>query len=232
MGYVERTLGSRTRDLDDRDLLLVTEIVGVPETISRSFDLSKDGTSSLAECETALTIGAGNMVNALMRKLVLENNSLPAPKVDGNDRQQARALATIHSHPVWMVRRWTKYLGLEEAIKLMVWNNSDSCFSLSSKGFTRAVLVTELERLKWKSLKKSKQCSACCQVIIFWNGHAISSFCRVSQTLNGESDRTKLDFPVSGTLYSSADTNSKHQGCDQPGDDSAVRGCANGVEKL
>ncbi|KAL3631149.1 hypothetical protein CASFOL_024133 [Castilleja foliolosa] len=202
------------------------------------------------------------MVNALMRKLVLvksttfsiqllattlpgffplnnldclqENNSLPAPKVDGNDRQQARALATIHSHPVWMVRRWTKYLGLEEAIKLMVWNNSDSCFSLSSKGFTRAVLVTELERLKWKSLKKSKQCSACCQgrVIIFWNGHAISSFCRVSQTLNGESDRTKLDFPVSGTLYSSADTNSKHQGCDQPGDDSAVRGCANGVEKL
>ncbi|RRT78552.1 hypothetical protein BHE74_00004302 [Ensete ventricosum] len=28
MGYVERTLGFRTRDLDDRDMRLVTEIVG------------------------------------------------------------------------------------------------------------------------------------------------------------------------------------------------------------
>lgn len=29
-----------------------------------------------------------------------ERNLLPEPKVDGDDRQQARALATIHSHPV------------------------------------------------------------------------------------------------------------------------------------
>ncbi|KAI3456805.1 hypothetical protein Pfo_013468 [Paulownia fortunei] len=80
-----------------------------------------------------------------------DSNSLPAPKVDGDDRQQARALATIHSHPVWMVRRWTNYLGPEEAIKLMMWNNADPCFSLranTGKGFTRADLVTELEMLK------------------------------------------------------------------------------------
>ena len=30
----------------------------------------------------------------------------------------------------WMVRRWTKYLGQEEAIKLMKWNNSDPTYSL------------------------------------------------------------------------------------------------------
>lgn len=29
-----------------------------------------------------------------------------------------------------MVRRWMKYLGREEAIKLMMWNNSDPSFSL------------------------------------------------------------------------------------------------------
>ncbi|KAK6149411.1 hypothetical protein DH2020_016936 [Rehmannia glutinosa] len=130
MGYVERTLGFRTRDLDDRDLRLNVKLA-----------------------KAALRLGAGNMVNAFLRKLALlkENNSLPAPKVDGNDRQQARALATIHSHPVWMVRRWTKYLGLEEAIKLMMWNNADPCFSLranTGKGFTREDLVTELEMLK------------------------------------------------------------------------------------
>lgn len=30
----------------------------------------------------------------------------------------------------WMVRRWAKYLGEEEAIGLMKWNNSDPSFSL------------------------------------------------------------------------------------------------------
>lgn len=29
-----------------------------------------------------------------------------------------------------MVRRWIKYLGKEEAIRLMKWNNSDPTFSL------------------------------------------------------------------------------------------------------
>ncbi|GFP95033.1 ribosomal rna small subunit methyltransferase b [Phtheirospermum japonicum] len=190
MGYVERTLGFRTRDLEDRDLRLVTEIVGGTTRWRRYLDhlilslchdentfqrmeplllqILRIGLYEIVKLEmppyavvdenvklakTVLRIGAGNMVNALLRKLVLlkENNALPAPKVDGNDRQQARALATIHSHPVWMVRRWTKYLGLEEAIKLMMWNNSDPCFSLranTGKGFTRADLVTELEMLK------------------------------------------------------------------------------------
>lgn len=66
-----------------------------------------------------------------------------------------------------------KYLGHEEAIGLMMWNNSDPMFSLrlsfviyffkegalyshfetkyranTGKGFTRADLVTELQRLK------------------------------------------------------------------------------------
>jgi len=29
-----------------------------------------------------------------------ENGTLPLPKVEGDDRAQARALATLHSHPV------------------------------------------------------------------------------------------------------------------------------------
>ncbi|KAL6580126.1 hypothetical protein OROMI_008150 [Orobanche minor] len=190
MGYVERTLGFRTRDLDDRDLRLVTEIVGGTTRWKRYLDhlilslchdekafgnmeplllqILRIGFYEILKLEmppyavvdenvklakAALRLGAGNMVNALLRKLVLlkESNSLPIPKVDGNDRQQARALATIHSHPVWMVRRWTNYLGVDEAIKLMTWNNTDPCFSIranTGKGFTRADLVKELEILK------------------------------------------------------------------------------------
>lgn len=190
MGYVERTLGFRTKDLDDRDLRLVTDIVGGTIRWRRYLDhlicslCHDEKTFSSMEplllqilrigfyeivkldmpayavvdenvrlAKVALRPGAGKLVNGILRKLVLlkENNSLPLPKLESNDRAQARALATIYSHPVWMVRRWTKYLGQEEAIKLMVWNNSDPSFSLranSRKGVTRADLVMQLNLLK------------------------------------------------------------------------------------
>ncbi|KAL2495957.1 NOL1/NOP2/sun family protein/antitermination NusB domain-containing protein [Forsythia ovata] len=190
MGYVERTLGFRTRDLADRDLRLVTEIVGGTIRWRRYLDhlilsLCHDKSTfrgmeplllqilrigfyeivkldmppyavvdeNVRLAKTALRPGAGNMVNGILRKLVVikESNSLPSPKVEGDDRQKARALATIHSHPVWMVRRWMKYLGQEKAIELMTWNNSDPYFSLranTGKGFTRADLVTQLEMFK------------------------------------------------------------------------------------
>lgn len=91
--------------------------------------------------KAALRPGAGNMVNGILRKLVVlkvyflhmtypltawawyykeflklsikinkfssslmsclqENETLPLPKVEGDDRSQARALATLYSHPV------------------------------------------------------------------------------------------------------------------------------------
>ncbi|KAK8648691.1 hypothetical protein V6N13_129437 [Hibiscus sabdariffa] len=190
MGYVERTLGFRPRDLDDRDLRLVTDIVGGTirwrryldhligslchdESMFRSMEplllqILRIGFYEIVKlnmppyavvdenvklAKVALRPGAGNMVNGILRKLVLvkENNTLPLPKLEGDDRSQARALATLYSHPVWMVRRWTKYLGQEEAVKLMMWNNSDPSYSLranSAKGITREDLVMQLNSLK------------------------------------------------------------------------------------
>ncbi|XAR56798.1 16S rRNA (cytosine(967)-C(5))-methyltransferase [Bertholletia excelsa] len=178
MGYVERTLGFRTRALDDRDLRLVTDIVGGTIRWRRYLDylilslchhentfasleplllqILRVGFYEIVKLEmpayavlnenvrlakAALRPGAGNM----------ENNSLPCPKLEGDDRAQARGLATLYSHPVWMVRRWIKHLGREEAIKLMMWNNSDPSYSLRAnigKGFTRADLVMQLQKLK------------------------------------------------------------------------------------
>lgn len=190
MGYVERTLGFRTKDLDDRDLRLVTDIVGGTirwrryldyligslchdEKVFRSmeplllqilrigfYEIVKLDMPSYAVVDenvrlakVSLRPGAGNMVNGILRKLVLlkESNSLPLPKLEGDDRAQARTLATLYSHPVWMVRRWTKHLGQEKAIKLMMWNNDDPSFSLranSGKGVTRADLVMQFNMLK------------------------------------------------------------------------------------
>ncbi|KAL5548637.1 hypothetical protein UlMin_003868 [Ulmus minor] len=190
MAYVERTLGFRTRGLEDRDLRLVTDIVGGTIRWRRYLDhlicsichddktfrnieplllqILRIGVYEIVKLDmppyavvdenvrlakVALRPGAGNMVNGILRKLALlkENNSLPVPKLEGDDRAQARALATLYSHPVWMVRRWTKYLGQEEAIRLMKWNNEDPSFSLranSGKGVSRADLMTKLNLLK------------------------------------------------------------------------------------
>ncbi|KAK1582813.1 hypothetical protein Q3G72_018482 [Acer saccharum] len=190
MAYVERSLGFRTKALDDRDLRLVTDVVGGTirwrryldhlicslchdENTFRSMEplllqILRIGVYEIVKLDmppyavvdenvtlakVALRPGAGNLVNGILRKLVRvkENNSLPLPKLEGDDRAQARALAILYSHPVWMVRRWTKYLGQEEAIKLMVWNNSQPSFSLranNGKGVTRADLVTQLNLLK------------------------------------------------------------------------------------
>nr|CAB3457350.1 unnamed protein product [Digitaria exilis] len=190
MGYVERTLGFRTRYLEDRDIRLVTVIVAgtvrwkryldylimslcTEEKMFREmeplllqilriafFEILKldvpayavvDENVSLAKA--ALRPGAGNMVNAMLRKLILlkETNSLPLPKIEGDDRAQARALSIIYSHPVWMVRRWIRFHGKDDTLRLMNWNNSDPHFSLrvnTSKGYTRADLVKRLESLQ------------------------------------------------------------------------------------
>ncbi|KAJ3676387.1 hypothetical protein LUZ60_003799 [Juncus effusus] len=190
MDYVERTLGFGTRSLEDRDIRLVTEIVGgsirwkryldhlinslcYDERVFRDMEplllqILRIGFYEILKLEmpcyavvdenvklakVALRIGAGNMVNGLLRKLILlkESDKLPLPKIEGDDRAKARALAIIHSHPVWMVRRWIRNFGDEEAIKLMIWNNSDPLFGLrvnTWKGYKREDLVRQLEILK------------------------------------------------------------------------------------
>ncbi|XP_020588732.1 LOW QUALITY PROTEIN: uncharacterized protein LOC110030362 [Phalaenopsis equestris] len=196
MDYVERTLGFRTRDLEDRDIRLVSYIVGGAVRWRRYLDhlilslcklfvrrkeektfrnmeplllqILRIGFFEIIKLEmppyavvdenvrlakVSLRPGAGNMVNGIMRKLVRlkERKFLPLPKVEGDERAQARALATIHSHPVWMVRRWMKSLGQEEAVKLMNWNNTDPSFCLRvnlQKGNTRADLVMRLTDMK------------------------------------------------------------------------------------
>jgi 16S rRNA (cytosine967-C5)-methyltransferase len=50
-----------------------------------------------------------------------------------------------------MVRRWIRFLGKEEALKLMKWNNSDPHFSIrvnTANGYTRADLIDRLESLQ------------------------------------------------------------------------------------
>ncbi|CAI5525092.1 unnamed protein product [Closterium sp. Naga37s-1] len=95
----------------------------------------------------ALRPGAASLANAILRAAVRaqEQGPLPAPSLHDamTDRDKARALATLHSHPVWMVRRWADRLGWREAERLMESNNARPVFSLranTAKGVSRSDL--------------------------------------------------------------------------------------------
>ncbi len=64
--------------------------------------------------------GTAGLVNAVLRKISAERDKLPEPVI-GSD--PVPALASIHSHPEWMVSRWVHRFGVEEATELLKANN-------------------------------------------------------------------------------------------------------------
>eukprot|EP00250_Pteridium_aquilinum_P014071 c21761_g1_i1 orf=56-1726(+) len=97
----------------------------------------------------ALRDGAGNLVNGLLRSVSRDQDrgTLLAPKVEGDNRSRARALAVLHSHPVWIVRRWMSRYGEGETIKLMEWNNKPPTYGLRANLGRREELLQELKEL-------------------------------------------------------------------------------------
>ena len=61
-------------------------------------------------------------VNGLLRNLDRKRNSIPEPAF--ND--PAIRLATVYSHPAWIVRRWLNRFGTERTEKLLSENNGDA----------------------------------------------------------------------------------------------------------
>lgn len=69
---------------------------------------------------------AGALVNGILRAVLRQQASLPIP----NSGNRIDDLATLHSHPTWMVKRWIDRLGEEDAIRLLHWNNARPDYSL------------------------------------------------------------------------------------------------------
>jgi 16S rRNA (cytosine967-C5)-methyltransferase len=61
----------------------------------------------------------GDLVNAIMRNLQRDGESLPKPKF----KDRTKLVATTFSHPEWLVQRWSKRFGEREAFQLMQANN-------------------------------------------------------------------------------------------------------------
>ncbi len=64
--------------------------------------------------------GAGGLVNGILRSVVRQKDHLPTP--DTGD--PADDLATRHSHPTWIVRRWLTRFGPQETEALLHQNNT------------------------------------------------------------------------------------------------------------
>ena len=65
--------------------------------------------------------GAAGLVNAVLRRLLREDNELPDPERMLADKVEG--LCTATSHPRWLVERWVERFGQEEARELLMADN-------------------------------------------------------------------------------------------------------------
>jgi Transcription termination factor len=105
--------------------------------------------------KTMRLASATGFVNAIARRLPEE----PRP-VQGD--KPAWQLATLYSHPEWLVARWLERLGREECEKLLQFNNGIAPLSLrvnSLRSSREAVLASLLARV-------CKRARACCRPML------------------------------------------------------------------
>ncbi|MGB3543142.1 16S rRNA (cytosine(967)-C(5))-methyltransferase RsmB [Rubrivirga sp.] len=88
--------------------------------------------------------GAGGFANGVLRSLDrLKGKGLPEPATG----DVATDLATRHSHPTWMVRRWLETWGADETRQLLASNNAPARFTLRAAALEVDALLERLQEL-------------------------------------------------------------------------------------
>ena len=86
-------------------------------------------------------MGASKLVNAVLRRLDRDRESLALPVVD----DPVESLALEQSHPVWLVARWAARWGLEETRRLLSANNAEAPLVARPMHVVREQLEASLE---------------------------------------------------------------------------------------
>jgi 16S rRNA (cytosine967-C5)-methyltransferase len=86
-------------------------------------------------------LGASKLVNAVLRQLDRDRDRLSLPA--SNDAVEALALE--HSHPAWLVARWSDRWGLEETRRLLIANNAEAPLIARPVHVVREQLEASLE---------------------------------------------------------------------------------------
>jgi 16S rRNA (cytosine967-C5)-methyltransferase len=89
---------------------------------------------------------AGGFVNAVLRRLGAQPETMASAAEPEAELADAESLSRRHSHPLWLVRRWLQRFGPDETRRLLQWNDRRPRLVLQP---ARQAAV-ELER-RWKA---------------------------------------------------------------------------------
>jgi 16S rRNA (cytosine967-C5)-methyltransferase len=106
--------------------------------------------AAVAVATDAVGAGAGQLANAILRRVADQRDNPPLPSTD----DRADDLGVRWSHPTWLVRRWLDRFGEEGAVALMKVNNDRPWFGVRSNPFSAGARpiqdVVEGLALNWK----------------------------------------------------------------------------------
>ena len=132
--------------------LLFLERVPAHAAVSTSVDLARRISGARV----------GAFVNAVLRRIAEKRQEVertgPEDAVRGDTPvspllppASAADLAALHSHPEWLVARWAARFGLDEAERLLVWNNTRPSLVLQPARWDEAAIIAALDRadVRW-----------------------------------------------------------------------------------
>jgi len=92
--------------------------------------------------------GAG-FVNAVLRSSLRQKDEIRYPDIK---EDPALHISVVQSHPLWLVQRWVREMGVEETLKICTFNNQISSLTLRTN--TLKIIREDLiKKLKEKELK-------------------------------------------------------------------------------
>jgi len=71
--------------------------------------------------------GGAGFVNAVLRSSIRQKDEIRYPDIS---EDPALHISVIQSHPLWLVQRWIKEMGVEETLKICAFNNQISPLTL------------------------------------------------------------------------------------------------------
>jgi 16S rRNA (cytosine967-C5)-methyltransferase len=93
--------------------------------------------------------GGAGFVNGVLRSTLRQKDEIRYPEIS---EDQALHISVVHSHPLWLVQRWVKEMGVEETLRTCKFNNQVSSLRLRTN--TLKVNRKDLiEKLREKELK-------------------------------------------------------------------------------
>ena len=95
--------------------------------------------------------GGAGFVNAVLRSCIRQKDEILYPNI-GED--PALHISVVQSHPLWLVQRWVKEMGVEETTNICIFNNQISPLMLRTNTLkiSREDLIRKLEEKELKPL--------------------------------------------------------------------------------